>query len=105
MSYTAEELAPEAGVEEPDEEGLAHAPTNAILAATYVRKLLDLFGNRATPAVAAFNAGEDRVGAWWAAARGVSEDLFVDTIPYSETRAYVREVYTNYEMYKRLYGK
>jgi len=105
MSYTAEELAPEAGVEEPDEEGLAHAPTNVTLAAALVRKLLDLFDERPAPAVAAFNAGEDRVGAWWKAAQGLPEDLFVDTIPYSETRAYVREVYTNYEMYKRLYGR
>jgi len=104
MSYTAEELAPEAGVEDLDEEGLAHAPTNATLAATLVRKLMGLFENRPTPAVAAFNAGEDRAGAWWQAARGLPEDVFVDTIPYSETRAYVREVYTNYEMYKRLYG-
>ena len=105
MSYTAAELAPEAGIEQTDEEGLLHAPTNATLAAALLRKLLDLFDGRATPVVASFNAGEDRVGAWWQAAQGFPEDLFVDTIPYTETRAYVREVYTNYEMYKRLYGR
>jgi soluble lytic murein transglycosylase len=103
MPYTAEALAPEAGLEDPDEEGLAHAPTNTALAVALVRRLLDLFDGHPTPAVAAFNAGEDRVSAWWAASKGISEDLFVDTMPYSETRTYVREVYTNYELYKRLY--
>jgi len=103
MTYTAEALAPETGVEAPDEDVLAHAPTNAALAVTLVKKLLGLFDGRPVPVMAAFNAGEDRVGAWWNAARGQSADLFVDTMPYSETRAYVREVWVNYEMYRRLY--
>ena len=43
-----------------------------------------------------------RVG--WAAAEGWREDYFVDAIPYSETRRFVREVLTNYATYRRLYG-
>ena len=44
---------------------------------------------------------------WWQAAttRGEDEALFVDTIPYAETRAYVKEVYVNYLMYRKLYGQ
>jgi soluble lytic murein transglycosylase-like protein len=103
MTYTAEALAPEAGIEEPDEDRLVHPPTNATLAATLVKKLLGLFDGRPVPVMAAFNAGEERVGTWWTAARDTADDLFVDTMPYSETRAYVREVWVNYEMYKKLY--
>ena len=53
--------------------------------------------------MAAYNAGEGRAVEWWKAARGVSQDLFVDTIPYAETRTYVRTVYSNYVMYRQLY--
>ena len=103
MSYTADKLAPEAGIADPDEDLLTEPPANATIAAALVRKLLDLFGGHAAPVMAAFNAGEDRTGAWWKAAHGITEDLFVDTMPYSETRTYVREVWVNYEMYRRIY--
>jgi soluble lytic murein transglycosylase len=66
--------------------------------------LLSEFDNEAVPVMAAYNAGEGRAAEWWKAARGVSQDLFVDTIPYAETRTYVRTVYSNYVMYRQLYG-
>ncbi len=103
MSYTADALAPQAGIADPDEDLLTDPPANATIAAALVRKLLDLFGGHAAPVMAAFNAGEDRTGAWWRAGRDLPEDLFVDTMPYSETRTYVREVWVNYEMYRRIY--
>ena len=39
----------------------------------------------------------------WDAASKHTEDLFVDSIPYNETRRYVREVLANYASYRRLY--
>ena len=39
----------------------------------------------------------------WAVTRDRSEDFFVDTIPYSETRRFVREVLSNYAAYQRVY--
>jgi soluble lytic murein transglycosylase-like protein len=44
------------------------------------------------------------VQAWWQAAHGVPEELFIDSIPYRETRGYVREVLANYFTYRRLNG-
>jgi soluble lytic murein transglycosylase len=39
---------------------------------------------------------------WWDAAKGLPEELFVDSIPYRETRGYVRQVLANYAMYQRV---
>ena len=56
-------------------------------------------------ALAAYNAGVDRVERWQSI-RGVGDDpeIFVERIPFAETRDYVRKVLRNYAMYAALYG-
>lgn len=104
MPYTAREIVPAA--EDPGEgDSLLGAPASADLASRLVKRILTRFGGATAPVVAAYNAGEDRVEDWWRASRGLAEDLFVDTIPYGETRQYVREVLANYATYKRLYDR
>jgi soluble lytic murein transglycosylase len=55
-------------------------------------------------ALAAYNAGAARV-ARWQAIRGVTEDpeVFVERIPFTETRDYVRKVLRNFAIYTALY--
>jgi soluble lytic murein transglycosylase len=54
--------------------------------------------------LAAYNAGESRVERW-ARKRGTSDpELFVERIPYVETRDYVRIVLRNVELYRQLYA-
>ncbi len=104
MPYTADNLAPKVGVTITDRAMLLRPQTSAAFGARLTADLLREFDNEAVPVMAAYNAGEDRTIEWWKAARGVSQDLFVDTIPYAETRTYVRTVYSNYVMYRQLYG-
>lgn len=56
-------------------------------------------------ALAAYNAGADRV-ARWRSIRGVDQDpeVFVERIPFAETRDYVRRVLRNLAVYRSLYG-
>jgi soluble lytic murein transglycosylase len=103
MPYTAREILP-AAQEASEGDALLGAPASADLAARLVKRIMVRLGDAPAPVVAAYNAGEDRVEAWWRAADGLAEDLFVDSIPYGETRQYVREVLANYATYKRLYG-
>ena len=103
MPYTARELLP-AAQEAGEGESRLDAPASADLAARLVKRIVTRFDGATAPVVAAYNAGEDRVVDWWRASKGVAEDLFVDSIPYGETRQYVREVLANYATYKRLYG-
>jgi soluble lytic murein transglycosylase len=110
MTYTAENLADRAGVGhviqggKVDRSSLADPAINAAIAAQLTSDLLSMFSRSAAPVVASYNAGEERVAVWWATTRDLSEDFFVDTIPYSETRRFVREVLTNREAYDRIYG-
>ncbi|AKF04575.1 lytic transglycosylase domain-containing protein [Sandaracinus amylolyticus] len=72
---------------------------NARLGAAYVRGLVDAHG--VPLCFAAFNAGGHRVQEWLerAGARGVELDLFVEEIPFDQTRNYVRRVTTHYAHY------
>jgi soluble lytic murein transglycosylase len=56
-------------------------------------------------ALAAYNAGLDRVARWRATIRGMDDDpeIFVERIPFVETRDYVRRVMANQAMYAALY--
>jgi peptidoglycan lytic transglycosylase len=56
------------------------------------------------PALAAYNAGEDRV-AFWTTGQSYREPAeFVDSIPFTETREYVEIVTRNADIYRKLYG-
>jgi soluble lytic murein transglycosylase len=53
--------------------------------------------------VAAYNGGPGAVGKWKKGFGG-DPDEFVENIPYSETRLYVKKVFSSYWNYVRLYG-
>jgi len=55
----------------------------------YFRHVLDRFDDREVLAAAAYNAGPHRVKSWLPE-NDMAGDVWVDTIPYSETRRYVR---------------
>jgi soluble lytic murein transglycosylase len=56
-------------------------------------------------ALAAYNAGEDRVALWTAGPSYREQAEFVDSIPFTETRQYVEIIARNAEIYRRLYGE
>jgi soluble lytic murein transglycosylase len=57
-------------------------------------------------AAAAYNAGPEAVSAWLNKnGTGAERDEFVESIPFSETRGYVKKVLRNYAEYRRIYGK
>jgi soluble lytic murein transglycosylase len=55
-------------------------------------------------ALAAFNAGEDRIAAWRAERQYEEIPELVESIPFTETREYVEIVLRNAEVYRRIYG-
>jgi soluble lytic murein transglycosylase len=57
-----------------------------------------------TLAIASYNAGEQAVGRWIAGAPIRDVDLFIESIPYAETRLYVKSVTRNLFEYRRIYG-
>ena len=55
-------------------------------------------------ALAAYNAGGSRVRRWIRRAGTSDPEIFIERIPYVETRDYVRIVLRNAEMYRALHG-
>ncbi len=55
-------------------------------------------------ALAAFNAGEDRIAAWRAERNYEEIAELVESIPFTETRDYVQIVLRNAEVYRTIYG-
>jgi soluble lytic murein transglycosylase len=76
---------------------------NLRLGTAYFAGLQSSYGSEEA-ALAAYNAGEDRV-ALWQAGRSFDEPAdFVESIPFTETREYVEIVIRNAAIYRRLYG-
>lgn len=84
------------------EEALTDPAVNVRLGARYLKSLLREFKDPRA-AMAAYNAGEDVVRRW-IQERPVVDDLWVELIPYRETREYVKQVYTIWRRYESLYG-
>src|SRR5947207_2168605 len=55
-------------------------------------------------AVAAYNAGDNRLRQWWKARKTSDVEAFVEQIPFDETRLYVKRVMLSWDEYRRLYG-
>jgi soluble lytic murein transglycosylase len=77
---------------------------NLQLGTRYFRELVDHFNGHVEYALAAYNAGTDRVDAWLAGGKYRDATEFVESIPFTETREYVQAVLRNATVYKRLYG-
>lgn len=76
---------------------------NLRLGTTYFGELMQRFHN-AEAALAAYNAGEDRVPLWQAGQKYTELPEFVESIPFTQTREYVEIVMRNAAIYRRLYG-
>jgi soluble lytic murein transglycosylase-like protein len=74
----------------------------AVGAAEYAQKLAAMNGNH-TLAIASYNAGEEAVGTWLENTAIDDLDLFIESIPYAETRLYVKTVTRNRFEYRRIY--
>lgn len=70
---------------------LTDAKTNIGFGTYYLRHVMDRFDNHQVLATASYNAGPHRVDKWLQD-REVDADIWIDTIPFTETRRYVRAV-------------
>jgi soluble lytic murein transglycosylase len=76
---------------------------NLQLGTKYFRGMVDRFG-AFEYALAAYNAGTDRVVDWQGMAKYRDVQEFVESIPFTETREYVEAILRNASVYRQLYG-
>jgi soluble lytic murein transglycosylase len=55
-------------------------------------------------ALAGYNAGGERVRDWMQEEKSGDIEEFIETIPFDETRVYVKSILRDYYRYKSLYG-
>lgn len=77
--------------------------TNLRFGTHYFRSMVDQFGSFEY-ALAAYNAGTDRVHDWMGQGQYRDPQEFVESIPFTETREYVQNILRNANVYRQLYG-
>ena len=102
---TASRIAVRLGVKGFEPEKLLAPDLNVRFGTYYLEELLSQFEGRRPLAIAAYNAGPEAVAQWVAAHDEFDAEIFVESIPYSETRRYLRKVLRSYSMYRLLYGE
>lgn len=105
MPATARIVADRVRAKRPSHEQLFDPAVNARLATHHLARLMRRYrGNRAL-AAAAYNAGERRVDRWLQDAAGWPTPVWVERIPFRETRDYVKGVIAFAHVYARLAGR
>jgi soluble lytic murein transglycosylase len=103
MPYTGRPLARELGVRYTPK--ILNEPQTSLTFGTrYFRQMMERFDSRPEAALAAYNAGPHRVDKWLAPNPQMRSDEFAESIPFSETRAYVMIILGARGQYRRLYG-
>jgi soluble lytic murein transglycosylase-like protein len=100
MPATAAAVARRLHMDEPD---LRDPAVNLAIGVSHFGELLRSV-NSVPKALLSYNAGLTRVRAWERAAGEMPGDLFVESVPFEETRKYVRKILVSSVMYASLYG-
>ena len=111
-AYGLMQLLPSVGKQLAKEVKLRHFSTatllepeaNIKLGTRYFREVLDSNGGAVEYALAAYNAGSNRVSDWRRQGKYRDTQEFVESIPFTETREYVQAIMRNMDVYRRLYG-
>lgn len=79
---------------------LLNAGNNIQLGTRYLKKLLDRNSGNQVLATASYNAGPHRVKSWLKDLKSIPADIWIETIPFKETRNYVKSVLAYQEIYQ-----
>lgn len=104
MPATAARVADQIGLSGYDDDLLVDPATNIRLGTAYLDGLMGRFGGRASAAIGSYNAGPEPVARWLAERPGQADDEWVESIPYEETRNYVKRVLRSRHAYRELYA-
>jgi soluble lytic murein transglycosylase len=109
MPGTAKDTARDVGVDYSAARLTSDPAYNALLGSTYLGKQLQRYEGSLLLAAAAYNAGPGNASKWIAAygdprADNVDPVVWVELIPFQETRKYVQRVLGNYLVYRQRLG-
>jgi len=93
MPNTGRSIADAAGVRVRNDNDILQPTTNTRLGTYYLRRNLDGFGGHSLLSTAAYNAGASRVRSWLPDSGSMDPDIWIELIPFNETRNYVERVF------------
>jgi soluble lytic murein transglycosylase len=102
MPATARWVAKKNGLHDFNMARVAEVPVNVALGTSYLKLVLEALGHPVL-ASAAYNAGPGRARRW-RDARPLEGAIYAETIPFNETRDYVKKVMANTMYYSQLIG-
>jgi len=103
MPDTGNWIAGELGIREFDPETLYDPMTNLKVGTWYLAFLRREYDGNLVLALAAYNAGRGNVSKWIGEQRWSGEEKDIDSIPFPETREYVKKVLHLYDKYREVY--
>lgn len=105
MPTTGQWIAEQQGIEDFDPSQLQDPQTNINFGCWYLASLSKEFDGQVPLMVAAYNAGRGTVQQWIAGQIWDGDPERLESIPFEETREYVRNVLKNYEAYQVIYSE
>ena len=102
MPKTGKQIASQLKEKWQSEDSLYNPEVNVRYGAYYFKQLLNGFNGNFALATAAYNAGPNRVKTWLPKDQAVSADIWIETIPFKETRKYVSSVVSYAMIYQHL---
>jgi soluble lytic murein transglycosylase len=112
-AYGLMQLLPQVGKSEAKAAHIKHFSTEQLLAPNvniqlgshYFKAMVTQYNGQVEYALAAYNAGSNRVDEWLQSGHYRDVPEFVESIPFTETREYVQAIVRNSKVYLRLYPR
>ena len=105
MPATARTLLEKLGEKGFRTETLKDPAVNVRIGVRFFLERYEEYGGNVALTLASYNAGRVKVGVWKEFLGGIDPELFVEFIPYTETRDYVKRILGNQAMYSMLYQR
>ena len=104
MPATAKWVARKIGLKDFHQGQVNDTETNVLLGTSYMRLVMESLDNHPVLASAAYNAGPGRARKW-RGDQALEGAVYAETIPFSETRDYVKKVMSNSVYYSALFSE
>ena len=103
MPFTAEKMCQPMGIKNFRPLDLLNPETNILLGSGYLDRLSRKFQKQLHLVAGGYNAGPHRVEEWLYSFGDLAGDELIEHVPFVETRAYIKKVLRNYQIYAELY--
>ncbi|MBC8212674.1 MAG: transglycosylase SLT domain-containing protein [Gammaproteobacteria bacterium] len=105
MPSTARHVAKSLGLKKPVQSDILNIDNNIRLGTSYFKSVLKRFDDNVSLATAAYNAGPGNVKKWLPEKESLPADLWVETVPFKETRNYIQAVLAYATIFDKHLGK